>query len=172
VAKTKQHGFTIIEILIVLAIAGLILLIVFFAVPALQRSARNARRKRDLGRFYAAVQEYAANRNSQRAPFPGDDSDANAGDTSTDAEDLVSFDNFKANLDPSFSIYQIPWILGGSEPHDRPVAEDEILYFALHYCNRSGTTDLVEGSTHNRAIYSVAIGLEPNDRYCLDNGDE
>jgi prepilin-type N-terminal cleavage/methylation domain-containing protein len=36
-----RTGFTIIEVMIVLAIAGLILLIVFLAVPALEREARN-----------------------------------------------------------------------------------------------------------------------------------
>ena len=34
--KSDKDGFTIIEVMIVLAIAGLILLIVFLAVPALQ----------------------------------------------------------------------------------------------------------------------------------------
>jgi prepilin-type N-terminal cleavage/methylation domain-containing protein len=33
----KEKGFTIIEVMIVLAIAGLIMLVVFLAVPALQR---------------------------------------------------------------------------------------------------------------------------------------
>ena len=46
--KTKrEEGFTIIEVLIVLAIAGLILLIVFLAIPALQRNSRNTQRKND-----------------------------------------------------------------------------------------------------------------------------
>lgn len=45
--KTRQHGFTVIEVLIVMAIAGLMLVIVFLAVPALQRNARNTRRKTD-----------------------------------------------------------------------------------------------------------------------------
>ena len=46
--KTKRdEGFTIIEVLIVLAIAGLIMLIVFLAVPALQRNSRNTQRTND-----------------------------------------------------------------------------------------------------------------------------
>jgi prepilin-type N-terminal cleavage/methylation domain-containing protein len=50
-----KNGFTIIEIMIVLAIAGLIMLIVFLAVPALQRSARNTQRKSDSAAIAAAV---------------------------------------------------------------------------------------------------------------------
>ncbi len=62
--KTKlrnQKGFTIIEVLIVLAIAGLILLIVFLAVPALQRNSRNTQRKNDVAALLAGVAEYANN---------------------------------------------------------------------------------------------------------------
>ena len=64
--KTKlnnQKGFTIIEVLIVLAIAGLILLIVFLAVPALQRNSRNTQRSDDVARALGAAQEVLNNNN-------------------------------------------------------------------------------------------------------------
>lgn len=57
----KESGFTIIEVLIVLAIAGLILLIVFLAVPALQRNARNTTIKNDASAFAAGFSEYSSN---------------------------------------------------------------------------------------------------------------
>ena len=41
-----KNGFTIIEVVLVLAIAGLIFLMVFVALPALQRTQRDAQRKR------------------------------------------------------------------------------------------------------------------------------
>ena len=62
--KPKQlnnKGFTIIEVLIVLAIAGLIMLIVFLAVPALQRNSRNTQRRNDAANALAVIQEYANN---------------------------------------------------------------------------------------------------------------
>jgi prepilin-type N-terminal cleavage/methylation domain-containing protein len=59
--KKKNEGFTIIEVLIVLAIAGLIMLIVFLAVPALQRSSRNTGRKNDVSRVLTAVNEWVSN---------------------------------------------------------------------------------------------------------------
>lgn len=60
--KTKnQSGFTIIEVLIVLAIAGLILLIVFLAVPNLQRNSRNTQRKNDVQAILGAISEYESN---------------------------------------------------------------------------------------------------------------
>ena len=57
----KDQGFTIIEVMIVLAIAGLILLIVFLAVPALQRNARNTSLKNDASAVGAAVTEFGSN---------------------------------------------------------------------------------------------------------------
>lgn len=60
-----KKGFTIIEVLIVLAIAGLILLIVFLAVPALQRNSRNTQRESDVAKIAASVSECLANRNGQ-----------------------------------------------------------------------------------------------------------
>ena len=57
----RQEGFTIIEVLIVLAIAGLIILIVFLAVPALQRNSRNTQRKNDISALVGGVNEFTSN---------------------------------------------------------------------------------------------------------------
>jgi prepilin-type N-terminal cleavage/methylation domain-containing protein len=61
--KINQKGFSIIEVLIVLAIAGLIMLIVFLAVPALQRNARNNAIQNDAQSISGGVGEYASNNN-------------------------------------------------------------------------------------------------------------
>ena len=63
----NKTGFTIIEVVLVLAIAGLIFLMVFIALPALQRSQRDMQRKRDADRFLAAIQSYQSN-NRGRLP--------------------------------------------------------------------------------------------------------
>ncbi len=59
--KPKTQGFTIIEVVLVLAIAGLIFLIVFLALPALQRSQRDTQRKNDLSRFMSQLTQYQSN---------------------------------------------------------------------------------------------------------------
>lgn len=59
--RKRNEGFTIIEVLIVLAIAGLILLVVFLAVPALQRNSRNTQRKSDVQAALGAVTDYMSN---------------------------------------------------------------------------------------------------------------
>lgn len=60
--KPKTQGFTIIEVVLVLAIAGLIFLIVFLALPALQRSQRDTQRKNDLSRFMSQLTQYQSNK--------------------------------------------------------------------------------------------------------------
>jgi len=56
--RTDQKGFTIIEVMIVLAIAGLILLIVLLAVPALQRNSRNTQIKNDAAAVAGGVSTF------------------------------------------------------------------------------------------------------------------
>lgn len=65
--KNSQKGFTIIEVVLVLAIAGLIFLMVFIALPALQRSQRDQARKNDVSTVAAAVTSYV---NNNRGSFP------------------------------------------------------------------------------------------------------
>src|ERR1700710_2002336 len=69
--KSNSEGFTIIEVMIVLAIAGLILLIVFLAVPALQRSSRNTQRKNDASAISGAIANYIGNNNGKLPPTVG-----------------------------------------------------------------------------------------------------
>jgi prepilin-type N-terminal cleavage/methylation domain-containing protein len=60
----REKGFTLIEIVLVLAIAGLLLVIVFLAVSGAQASRRDTQRKNDLGRLYAQLESYASNNSS------------------------------------------------------------------------------------------------------------
>ena len=66
--KKAKKGFTIIEVVLVLAIAGLIFLMVFIALPALQRAQRNTQRSDDLSRILTAINAFQSN-NSGRLPF-------------------------------------------------------------------------------------------------------
>ena len=64
----NKKGFTIIEVVLVLAIAGLIFLMVFIALPALQRSQRNTQRSDDMSRILTAANSYQSNNNG-KSPF-------------------------------------------------------------------------------------------------------
>ena len=69
----KKHklyrGFTIIEVVLVLAIAGLIFLMIFLGLPALQRSQRNTARKQDYSTIASAIQTYKANNKGEFPTF-------------------------------------------------------------------------------------------------------
>lgn len=58
--KHNKQGFTIIEVVLVLAIAGLIFLMVFIALPALQRGQRDDARKRDVTLIATAVTNFSS----------------------------------------------------------------------------------------------------------------
>lgn len=59
----KEKGFTLIEIVLVLAIAGLLLVIVFLAVSGAQKSRRDTQRKNDNARLLSQIEQYASNNN-------------------------------------------------------------------------------------------------------------
>jgi prepilin-type N-terminal cleavage/methylation domain-containing protein len=61
----KRRGFTLIEIVIVLAIAALIMIIVFAAVQGAQRSRRDAERRRALDSIAGQIENYASNNNGK-----------------------------------------------------------------------------------------------------------
>src|SRR3569833_562093 len=63
--RKNQSGFTIIEVMIVLAVAATIMLIVFSAIPALQRNSRNTQRTSDATKISGGVNECLSNRNDQ-----------------------------------------------------------------------------------------------------------
>lgn len=57
----RYQGFTLIEIVIVLAIAALIMIVVFFAVAGAQRGQRDQVRKDAANRVLAAAENYRSN---------------------------------------------------------------------------------------------------------------
>ena len=65
-----KKGFTIIEVVLVLAIAGLIFLMVFVALPALQRSQRDTARRNDIARVDTSLTQYQTNHQNSPTTLP------------------------------------------------------------------------------------------------------
>lgn len=74
--KKREEGFTIIEVMIVLAIAALILVVVLIAIPQLQRNQRNSARKAILTRVKTELDNYSSNNNGA---YPTEDANATTG---------------------------------------------------------------------------------------------
>lgn len=98
--KKTEKGFTIIEVALVLAIGALIFLVVFLAVPALQRNQRNDARKRDISNVVEAVTDYNSNNptqglNETNLPYYYD----NSGSLKKDANTLGKYlDTLSSNI--------------------------------------------------------------------------
>ncbi len=151
--QTKK-GFTIIEVVLVLAIAGLIFLMVFIALPALQRGQRDTQRRDDLSTFISQITSYSTN---------------NRGGVPNTAAKL---DTFKTNYlkwqadgsgefnDPKTGIgYVINYTAAA------PTAEGAISYYANRVCNGESMTST--GATARSA--AAIVKLEGSGLFCADN---
>jgi prepilin-type N-terminal cleavage/methylation domain-containing protein len=161
--RSNSKGFTIIEVMIVLAIAGLIILIVLLAVPALQRSQRNTSRKSDATRIAAAVTQFVSDNNGV---IPGGTS-YSRGQATTDAKVIV-------NDVGTFG--QIKLITGGSAIAEGTLAvlpattrlpavptssatADEVAIYQATTCSTTTATALEAGSpTQIALIYPIEQG--------------
>lgn len=65
----QNKGFTVVESLIVLAMGGLILIIVFLAIPTLQRNSRNTQRRQDVSTILSAISTFGL---SNSGAYPND----------------------------------------------------------------------------------------------------
>lgn len=63
----KQQGFTLIEVVLVLALAALIIVIVLLALSGAQKARRDTQRKDSAGQILAAVESCASNNNGAYA---------------------------------------------------------------------------------------------------------
>ena len=67
----KLKGFTLIEVILVLAVAGLIMAMVFVGVPALTATQRDSSRKDQMLQFISNLKSYQANNNRGSLPLSG-----------------------------------------------------------------------------------------------------
>lgn len=144
--QQNVKGFTIIEVVLVLAIAALIFLMVFLALPALQRSQRDTARKSDVSSVSAAVNSYNSN-NRGKTPS-GDQIKQYAQNLSDNTTDVVTNSN-KASAAPADGVVTVTF---GTK------------------CGDMSTTSagLTNGATRQ---YTVVTKLESGGGafYCLDS---
>lgn len=59
--KIRKFGFTIIEVVLVLGVAGLIFIVVFTALPGMQVSARDTQRRESITTFVTEIKNFQTN---------------------------------------------------------------------------------------------------------------
>ena len=168
----NKQGFTIIEVVLVLAIAGLIFAMVFIALPALQRSQRDSQRKSHLTSLAGQLNNAIGNARGKLIS-----------DYSTNNE----FENFIANYitpfedeyrDPStgqvYVFRECERILNcGFTGGDIPAALEqhlqvgEIYYNAGASCDDSGKfVDVPK----NKTYFALVTRMENGGLLCVSNG--
>lgn len=131
--QERNQGFTIIEVVLVLAIGALVMLMVFIALPALQRNQRDTQRKNDISRLQSALNNY---KSSARGSLPTNAVLQSTGDTGFVARYLTK--NNDTFADPSGEVYELT--RATSMPDDFSDENVNIIYF-----NRGG--DCGDGQT-------------------------
>lgn len=161
--RNQQKGFTIIEVVLVLAIAGLIFLMIFIALPALQRGQRDTARKTEAGTIISAIVTYQGN---------------NRGNTPTTAAQIGQIINGgTGTLDSGTEIQIRATSYSGDKPvtgnSDAPIdstndiaAPDEALVYIGYKCGATNNDPLVRGTKRQAAVVVIQESL--NGRYCTN----
>ena len=163
ILKVKTPAFTIIEVVLVLAIAGLIFLMVFIALPALQRNQRDTQRKNDMSRLIDAFERSRVN-NKGRATY------------GFGVQNVLLRQNYlEANgdtwADPDGSKYEIidssgSWELPASSLERKDSSGNTIAYGYFGGFGYSGENIIQKDG---RNYVAVRIKLEGGEVYCINN---
>lgn len=149
--KKQEKGFTIIEVLIVLAIAGLIVLIVFLAVPSLQRNSRNTQRKNDASSLAGAAQEAINNNNGNLAAL------ANTTHTQDGAATAIP-DVIENVRRTQLLRLDYTWVAPGTAATlPATIGTDQVLLRNNLKCNDNGATPYVDPGTNTTNV-ATTIG--------------
>lgn len=180
--RKLDSGFTIIEVIIVLAIAGLIMVIVFLAVPQLQKNSRDQARKSIVSRIKSEIENYASNSGGQ---YPWNNlsascSSATQSGTPGDWPDF--FGRYLSTVDikdpslaapvitcnPSGSVSATSSYVAAFTSSNMALAQSKGLLNIVTgaKCNGEGVQQSVGANS-----YALLIGLDrSNTRFCVDNG--
>ena len=160
--KKSQKGFTIIEVALVLAIGALIFLVVFLAVPALQRNQRNDARKRDISSVVDAVASYTGN-NPGKIVGTGDaykDGKAQA------TNDLGKYlDTLSTNTD-TVTVQRYLYYEGVPSDFGDQTRPNKIYVLVGVKCK--GSTMLTTGSSRSVAVIGAMETANGTQTYCQD----
>lgn len=158
--QQKNNGFTIIEVVLVLAIAGLIFLMVFVALPALQAGQRDTARKSDASTVLSAVNTYIS---GNRGNLPDTNLKLTGGNTAvTGHTGFVKPGGFVQDVSSNTEAIKVQTY--SATVKTAPVKDGEIVITLKAKCGSTGvatagtaTQQLVAGTTNQ---YTVTTFLE------------
>jgi prepilin-type N-terminal cleavage/methylation domain-containing protein len=180
--KNSTKGFTIIEVMIVLAIAGLIMLIIFLVIPHANQVKRDYARKRFVN--YVAS-ELAAYKNSNNFKFPSTNTEK-CNFMTSNLKDYVGtsascvYDASKDCMLVQGTLYDVCFHGANTSSHGYLGQSDEISIQTGHWCNVNPVADnenpshpITSGPPPGRdgdlQLYVVWDVLETTPLYCVSN---
>lgn len=179
-SKDTMSGFTIIEVVLVLAIAGLIFMMVFIALPQLRRAQRDTQRRNDFSRLESAITQFQANNNG-KLPKAGSYKGAEPTETfeakcATGQPDACRIINVYLNgvnstensfVDPDGNAYTLN-ITEDVDTANKASSEfDHTVYMLLKGRCNGGETATADGQPRD---FAILYKLEGSGTYCQDNG--
>ena len=178
--KDNMKGFTIIEVMIVLAIAGLIIAVVLVAVPQLQRNQRNEARRSILNRIKTEIDNYSGNNQGKYPAQATANAAGNFGQvTAAAALTSVPADNtfvgrYLSGVDvndpntgrPGNFTIATGTLLRGDYAADTGY---RIIYARSAECGTDGSITSLTGTAQSDRKYALSIGLDGGAAYCIDN---
>lgn len=167
----RKAGFTIIEVVLVLAIAGLIFLMIFVAVPSLQRSQRDTQRKQDVSVVATALTQYQTN-NLGDLPSKGNWKTNSTGTNLANSFGRSYLGDLKNQDGESYTIYGHKLTSSGlTTDGGKPVGfsklttSNRINIYSNASCGSDGIPVVSSGARN----YAVVLRLEGGGYYCVDN---
>lgn len=148
--NNAKKGFTIIEVVLVLAIAGLIFMMVFIALPALQRSQRDTQRTNDISRLNTQITNYKAN-NRGRIP---------TSDSTTTLTLTIDESTYQAEGNSQWANFYNKYLLAGGDTFEDPSGGSYTL--SISECKNTGSKVSASGAA---ACDTQVDELEFDDQY-------
>lgn len=176
-----SSGFTVIEIMIVLLVAGLILAIILLAVPSAHRIERNHSRKQFVNYISAQLDTYRAD---NQLVYPATDAQKCLFLTKylskyTGSSPACTYDSSKDCMLVHGNLYDVCFHEAPSSEHSYIGNPDEISISTGHWCNvnpardheppSNPITNGVAGNDFNVQLYVVWDALEQAPLYCVSN---
>jgi prepilin-type N-terminal cleavage/methylation domain-containing protein len=154
--KALGKGFTIIEVMIVLAIAGLIMVVVLVAIPQLQRNQRDTARQSVANRLSTELGTYSTNNNGQY-PFSSTDL-ADFESRYVDGGNVLELTNPQTGEQYS--------IVLATATGDEPGA-DELMIYPGAACDGEQVSGTISATSRQ---YAIRVALEREGTFfCTDN---
>jgi len=164
--KRNQKGFTLIEVVLVLAIGGLIFLLAFLAFGQVSVNRRDTQRKSDAGRMLAELENWQGDNSA----YPATPTAAlTATNLCTGAvTNAVEFSNFLKSYVCKDGKFSAPGGASYTTSTTDPAAKDVIRYGTGLRCAVAGTPgSTATGATASNVV--IVIGSEKGTSVCRDN---